>query len=823
MFERLNGLGIRTRVFLLAGLIAVGVAVSAAATLTNLRASMLEDRKEKIRNLADSAYGIVDYHHRLFKEGKLTAEEAKRAAKEVMRGMRFDESGYFFIIDTDYRQVLQPPKPELEGMDRKDAQDATGKYFVKEMIEMVKSAKSGFSSYQYMKPGESKAADKLSYVKLFEPWGWAVGTGIYLDDLQRAVWRSALLSFAVLAAVLVFVVGLSLLIGRSVIRQIGGEPAYAIDLARGISAGNLSVQIETDASDRGSMLFAMKQMQEVLLRVLENVKEVVSAAARGDFSRRVDETGMRGFQLEIARDVNTLVATSEEGLGDVSRVLSALAQGDLTQSMDKEYQGLFGKLKEDANKTAAQLGEIVVRIKDSADTINVASKEIASGNADLSQRTEEQASSLEETASSMEELTSTVKQNAENARQANHLAIGASEIATRGGKVVGEVVSTMEGISESSRKIADIIGVIDGIAFQTNILALNAAVEAARAGEQGRGFAVVATEVRNLAQRSAAAAKEIKTLIGDSVGKVEAGSRQVGEAGKTMNEILVSVKRVTDIMAEITAASAEQSSGIEQVSMAVAQMDEVTQQNAALVEQAAAAAESLRDEAAKLVQSTLTFKLEDQGEYLERVRSAVADLIRQFPSGIESDPRSATIRNGSKLPGLRSGGRTISGDETVVDGLLERLGVVATIFACEGGEFVRVSTSIRGENGDRVLGSRLDRSHPAFVCLNDKNPYEGSMVLFGQAYMTRYVPIVDPRGSVIGAFFVGAEMSASGHARGRRTGSAQNHADSPARIRPRPKNIVRLDPSAKTASKQKARARSSGATAALADDQWQEF
>ena len=257
------------------------------------------------------------------------------------------------------------------------------------------------------------------------------------------------------------------------------------------------------------------------------------------------------------------------------------------------------------------LANIVSQVRVGTDTIATASSQIASGNLDLSSRTEQQASSLEETASSMEELTSTVKQNADNARQANGLAMTASEVAKKGGAVVSQVVDTMGSINESSRKIVDIIAVIDGIAFQTNILALNAAVEAARAGEQGRGFAVVASEVRNLAQRSAAAAKEIKTLIGDSVEKVEIGAKLVDQAGATMNEIVESVKRVTDIMGEITAASQEQTSGIEQINQAITQMDEVTQQNAALVEEAAAAAESLQDQAANLSQVVSIFKTGD--------------------------------------------------------------------------------------------------------------------------------------------------------------------------------------------------------------------
>ena len=291
-----------------------------------------------------------------------------------------------------------------------------------------------------------------------------------------------------------------------------------------------------------------------------------------------------------------------------TEVANRVAAGDLSESIDVADD-------DDASLMAAMarmqqhLSETIGQIREAAETIETASHEIASGNTDLSQRTEEQASSLEETASSMEELTSTVKQNAENARQANQLAISASSVAVKGGEVVGEVVGTMSSINESSRKIVDIIGVIDGIAFQTNILALNAAVEAARAGEQGRGFAVVATEVRNLAQRSAAAAKEIKSLIGDSVDKVEAGTKLVDAAGKTMEEIVTAVKRVTDIMAEITAASQEQSSGIEQVNRAINQMDEVTQQNAALVEQASAAAESLQEQAQSLAAAVAVFRM----------------------------------------------------------------------------------------------------------------------------------------------------------------------------------------------------------------------
>ncbi|MCZ8318892.1 MAG: methyl-accepting chemotaxis protein [Lysobacteraceae bacterium] len=339
---------------------------------------------------------------------------------------------------------------------------------------------------------------------------------------------------------------------------------------------------------------------------LRELSDVMSETARGNFSRRMQHDGANSALNNV---VNGLIETLDQNIGTVSRSMRSLAQGDLRNKVEGQFEGAFAALQGDINSTIMALRAMLGEIQAAAQAIDSAASEIAAGNADLSSRTEQQAAALEETAASMEELTSTVRGNAENARSANQWAIGAGDVAERGSRVVRQVVDTMGEIHGQSRKIEDIIGVIDGIAFQTNILALNAAVEAARAGEQGRGFAVVASEVRTLAQRSASAAREIKSLISETVERVDTGSRLVDAAGTTMAEILSAVTRVTNIMGEISAASAQQTSGIEQLSATVTHMDEATQQNAALVEEATAAARSLEDQAGRLAQNVGRFRL----------------------------------------------------------------------------------------------------------------------------------------------------------------------------------------------------------------------
>ena len=483
----------------------------------------------KMNDQAEQAYqkGLLGVSH--VKDANINLVYVGRALRSMLLASTADRKKYADLVDkslADMKTELDAGRPRFvtaEGKGLFAEVDAAVAEYVPMVGQAVKlgmadTPEGKQAAIDFMFTSLAPRAAKMD-TKLTELGNQKERTAVAQAAESSRMYsssRTLMLSLVVLS--LAASVGLGLWITRSLTRQLGGEPVYAMEVARTIAAGELSTAIATRPGDQSSLLYAMDQMRQSLIK-------------------------------------------------------------------------------------------IVGQVRSGTDTIATASNQIAVGNLDLSSRTEQQASSLEETASSMEELTSTVKQNADNARQANVLAVTASEVAQRGGQVVSEVVDTMASINESSRKIVDIISVIDGIAFQTNILALNAAVEAARAGEQGRGFAVVASEVRNLAQRSAAAAKEITTLINDSVEKVDAGGKLVNQAGGTMEEIVMSITRVTDIMAEIASASGVQTVGIAQINMAITQMDEVTQQNAALVEEAAAAAGALQDQASTLAELVSIFKL----------------------------------------------------------------------------------------------------------------------------------------------------------------------------------------------------------------------
>ncbi|MDQ7073848.1 MAG: methyl-accepting chemotaxis protein [Gammaproteobacteria bacterium] len=389
-----------------------------------------------------------------------------------------------------------------------------------------------------------------------------------------------------------------------------------------IKLGGRSLQIvanpiiDDDGSRLGTSVEWMDRTAEI--KTEDEVTSLIVAARSGDLGQRLALQGKEGFLLNLSEGVNSLMQGLEQAFADISQAMQSMSEGDLTKTIERDYEGVFDQVKRSINSSMVNFEEVVSKLRESSDMINTSALEISTGNNNLSARTEQQASSLQQTASSMEELTSTVRNNADNSQQANQLATGARQTAEHGGEVVSRAVQAMDAINTSSNKISEIIGVIDEIAFQTNLLALNASVEAARAGEQGRGFAVVATEVRNLAGRSATAAKEIKLLIQDSAEKVNVGATLVSESGETLNEIVHSVKKVGDIISEIAAASQQQSSGIEQVNRAVTNMDEVTQQNAALAEQTSAAAASLTEKAKQMEQMIQFFKV---GERSQRMRS----------------------------------------------------------------------------------------------------------------------------------------------------------------------------------------------------------
>ncbi|MEW6761376.1 MAG: methyl-accepting chemotaxis protein [Pseudomonadota bacterium] len=523
----LNNLKVSTRLAL--GFALVLALLVAVTVLGIVRMSQIQDRLDRVVSVSNVSTGLVidmrnNVSERVASLRVLTlmtdpADMEPEMVKFKEQTKKYDDaqkklSSIFAAHASDKEKALLAQIKESEAAAMPAIAKASELYLANNAMDATRVM------IREVRPVQKKWMDALDQLAITEEKQNAQSKA----DAETAFQNARNFMIVLLLAAVAMGVVMAWLIARSLRKQLGGEPAYTAQIAGSIAHGDLSIAIETESSDRGSLLVEMKEMRNSLVGIVEQVR--------------------RGTE-----------------------------------------------------------------------TIGTASREIAAGNIDLSSRTELQASSLEKTASAMEELTSTVKQNADNAREANALAATASDVARKGGEVVSQVVGTMGEINTSASKISDIIGVIDGIAFQTNILALNAAVEAARAGEQGRGFAVVASEVRNLAQRSAAAAKEIKTLIGDSVEKVERGSKLVGQAGVTMDEVVASVRRVTDIMSEIANASAEQSAGIEQVNMSIIEMDSMTQQNAALVEEAAAAAQSLQDQASELSRVVSIFKLTEGEQY----------------------------------------------------------------------------------------------------------------------------------------------------------------------------------------------------------------
>jgi methyl-accepting chemotaxis protein len=510
-------LSLKWRMTLLVSVAMLAVLALAALGVWMNASRIAEGRRSQLVTAVDAAHSIVMAFQAKAKAGQLEPAQAQAAAVTALRGSRYGNGDYFYIYTRQGVNVMLPPKPEWEGQNKLGkVPDGRGGDVIQSLINAAGSATgSGFADTMFPRPGQTQPVDKLQYVKLVPDWDWMVGSGLYTDDVSAAVWRSVWQGAAVCVAVLLVIGAVAGVTLRSVLRQLGGDPAIAAGVAAEVAQGHLDVQIP--AAPAGSLLADLALM-------------------------------------------------------------------------------------------VASLRQTVARVHQTTESVDHAASEIAAGNTDLSTRTEQTASSLQQTASAMEQLTGTVSHTAQAARNANQLAATAGEVAQRGGAVVSQVVQTMDEINRASERMSDIIGVIDGISFQTNILALNAAVEAARAGEQGRGFAVVASEVRSLAGRSAEAAKEIKQLITASMEKTGNGARLVGNAGETMQELVASVARVTDIVGEISNATQEQSQGLGSINQAVAGLEEMTQRNAALVEQSAAAALSLREQSKLLSGAVSRFR-----------------------------------------------------------------------------------------------------------------------------------------------------------------------------------------------------------------------
>ncbi|HRK37960.1 MAG TPA: methyl-accepting chemotaxis protein [Burkholderiaceae bacterium] len=517
----LNAISMSRRLWLMTGASLIGLVIMATSVLLEEATIVRTERQRAVQQTVEIAHGLIAHHHELVTKGALPEKEGKERALAAIKSLRYSGTEYFWVNDMSGIMVMHAANPKLDGTDVNALKDSSGKQIFPTFIQVVKEKGQGTVAYDWPKPGSDTPQPKVSFVKGFAPWGWIVGSGVYVDDVNTIIRQQIIyLGAGVLAMGIVLLV-VGRLIARSLLLQVGGEPTYAAQVTDQIAAGDLTVHVQTHTHNNDSLLHS----------------------------------------LQLMRD---------------------------------------------------KLASLVSQVRRSADQVANASAEIASGNMDLTARTESQAAALEETVSSMEHLNSAIKQSADSARQANQMAQSAASVATRGGEVVNQVVETMKGIEESSRRISDIIGVIDGIAFQTNILALNAAVEAARAGEAGRGFAVVASEVRSLAQRSAGAAKEIKSLIDDSVSRVSRGTTLVGDAGSTMTEVVDSIHRVTQIVSEISTTSSEQQLGVSQVVEAIGHIDQVTQQNAALVEEMAASAAALNNMANELVTEVNAFKLAHQ-------------------------------------------------------------------------------------------------------------------------------------------------------------------------------------------------------------------
>ncbi len=720
-FDRL---GVSGKLLLQVALLAIALLALSGLALQSLRDTMLREKQLMVRNIVETAIAIAKTNHERAGKGEVSMEAAQKETITALRAMRYAGSEYVFAITMQGIAVAHGGRPALEGTDMTNNATSTpnSRNVIGEMRDKARAG-GGYVAYTFAKPGtppDSEPAPKIAYTAAFTPWNWFIGTGIYVDDVDTQ-FRAKAVEFGIITLVMALVlIGLSLLILRSVrgpLRalsiiiqrladgetvsevaytnrpdEIGGiarataalrevsllaartqsglenattnvmvadtenrivycnravlallrnaasdirkdlprfdpdaligrnidefhkNPAHQRGMLAKLSGTHRSritvggrifeLIVNPAVNTRGARVGTVVEWSDMTdqLRLEREVIAAIAMASEKGFAERVDLEGKNGFLRQLGEAVNGLSDKAQGMTRNIAGTIEAMARGDLSRRIAEDYPGIFGELRDGANETVDKLREVVGQITATSNAVRDASAEISAGSADLAARTEAQAASLEETAAAMHQVTATVKQNADNAQAANQLSQTARDTAAKGGSVTKEAVAAVRRIEESARKISDIVALIDEIAFQTNLLALNASVEAARAGEAGKGFAVVAQEVRALAQRSANASKDIKALINESNAQVKAGASLVHQAGESLDEIVGAIKKVSDIVAEIAAASSEQSRGLDEVNAAVGNMDEMTQRNGALVEQTSASAQQLATQGQTLAQ-----------------------------------------------------------------------------------------------------------------------------------------------------------------------------------------------------------------------------
>lgn len=589
-------LTISTRLYALVALFLAILAAALTSSLFGGYGGMERERKAGLEALTHSAVGILDQYYRLEQSGTLTREAAQQQAKASLAAMRYDNgNGYFWINDMGPKMVMHPVKPELNGADLTNNKDPNGKFLFVEFVNTVKASGKGFVDYEWPKPGAPDPVGKFSYVEGFAPWGWIVGTGVYVDDLNAMFWREATLYVGICLISAVVVLGVATAVVRSVSGPIGKLKTSMSMIADG------DAQAEVPFVERRNEIGAMAK---TLLVLRNSVNERSQLQLREAEQQRTLESTRRESE-DVLRSASERQAHAMASLGEA---MENLARGDLTVQVG-QVGADYDKLRADFNSAVGALRDVISTISRSSEVVNASASDISEATGNLSRRTEQQAAALEQTAAALDEITATVRTASERANEARQMVTETKQSAGRSGDIVRSAVEAMNRIEESSRKIGQIISVIDEIAFQTNLLALNAGVEAARAGEAGRGFAVVAQEVRELAQRSANAAKEIKTLINSSAEQVSGGVTLVRSTGEALEEIVSLVNRVDGHVNSIATAAREQATVLQEINTSVNHMDQMTQQNAAMVEETTAASETLADESRKLHSLLARFQL----------------------------------------------------------------------------------------------------------------------------------------------------------------------------------------------------------------------